>query len=93
MMRPPLLLHCRVRRADGRRLSLWLPICLLWVPLVLLALVLAPLLVLLVLLFAPAGRRRRTLLAGPAAFLLFCAARGLEIETGDGQRRVLWALA
>lgn len=79
MIWPPLLLGLSWGRRK-RRFRLWLPLFLVWLPFVLFALVMAPLVVLASALLWPLGWGRTVLLAGPLLFGVFCSLRGLEIN-------------
>ena len=79
MMWPPSLLRLRIRNGK-RRFGLWLPLFLVWPPVVLFALALFPFLLVLAAILWRKGWGRPVLLAGPLFFGLFCSLRGLMIE-------------
>ena len=83
MIWPPSVVSLRIHANGQRKKILWLPLCLIWPPVVLIALLLAPLAVPVLWLAGGRGRLRRTVLAGPALFRLFCALRGLCFEAGN----------
>ncbi len=90
MTYPPSVLRVRVDGHD-RRFRLWLPLCVLWPPVLLLALLVSPLVVVAAAIMWPRGWGRTVLLAGPHAFRLFCSLRGLEIRVRDSSEDVLIA--
>ena len=87
MIWPPSLLGFRISNAD-RGFGLWLPLFLIWPPLVLAALVMFPLVLLLSLLLWPSGWGRTVLLTGPWFLRMFCALRGLLIDVKSGTSQV-----
>ena len=91
MIWPPSVL--RVRIQNGRRgFGLWLPLILLWPPIVLIALALFPIILVLAAVMWCGGWGRPLLLSGPSFFRLFCALRGLRIDVQDQQQRVYISL-
>ena len=81
---PPSLLRLRV--ADGQhRLSLWLPLFILWPFAALLALVLLPFVLLFAAVFWHKGYGKTLLMSGPRIMSCICALRGLDIRTGQKQ--------
>ena len=87
MIWPPSLLGIRIGKVDGG-FRLWLPLFLIWPPILLMALVLFPFVLLLSMLLWPAGWGRTMLLTGPRLFRLFCALRGLVIDVKNGTNQV-----
>lgn len=87
MIWPPSLLGIRIGR-ETRGFRLWLPLFLIWPPVLLLALAFLPLVLLLSLMLWPAGWGRTILLTGPWFFRMFCALRGLIIDVQNGTNRV-----
>ncbi len=86
MIWPPSVLRLRIHNRD-RRLGLWLPLFIIWPPIVLLALAIFPLVIVIAVLLWPIGRGKRVLLAGPLLFSVFCSLRGLEIDVaGPGEQ-------
>ena len=83
MIWPPSVVRLRVYENGRRKMNLWLPVCVLWPPVVLIALLLAPIVVPLLWLAAGRGRRRWAVMAGPVLFRLFCALRGFYFEAGN----------
>ena len=79
MIWPPLLLRLRIRNGK-HRFGLWLPLFLVWPPVVIIVLALLPFVLVLSALLWPTGRGRPVLLAGPTFFGLYCSLRGLMIE-------------
>ena len=77
----------RVRRvkAGRKRLSLWLPLILIWPIVLALGIVLFPIVAIVALALWPTGAGKPILVLGPRLFGLFCRLRGLhvEIETKD----------
>ncbi len=87
MILPPSLLGFRIKHGK-RGFGLWLPLFLIWPPIVLAALVMLPLVLFLSLLLWPLGWGRTMLLTGPWFFRMFCALRGLVIDVTNGTNRV-----
>ncbi len=83
MIWPPSVVRLRIYENSRRKVNLWLPLCVLWPPAVLIALLLAPVAVPVLWLAAGRGRRRRAAMAGPVLFRLFCALRGFYFEAGN----------
>ncbi len=83
MIWPPSVVRLRIYKGSRRKMNLWFPVWLLWLPIVLIALLLAPVAVPVLWLAAGRGRRRRAVMAGPALFRLFCALRGSCFEAGN----------
>ena len=79
MIWPPSLLRVRIQNGR-RRFGLWLPLILLWPPIVLIALALFPIVLVLAAVLWRKGRGRTLLLSGPLLFRLFCSLRGLQVE-------------
>ncbi len=75
----------RTRKGPGKGFRLWLPLFLIWPPVVVLAVVLSPLAMLAVMVLVPREKWRKTLLTGPALFILFCAARGFSMRAGKDE--------
>ena len=77
MIWPPSLLGFRIGGVKWR-FGLWLPLFLVWLPLVFL----------LALLMWPKGWGKTLLLTGPWLFRMFCALRGLVIDVKGGTTQV-----
>ena len=91
MILPPSLSRIRIRNKNTR-LSLWLPLFLIW-PLILLAMViLSPLVLICAVLLWPVGMGKSILLTGPLLFHLFCSIEGLEIVVGKSSEQVLTSI-
>jgi hypothetical protein len=93
MIWPPSVVQLRIYKDGRRKKNLWVPVFVLWPPVVLIALLLAPVAVPVLWLAAGRGRRRRAVLAGPKLFRLFCALRGLYFAAGrsdSGVRMVIY---
>ena len=87
MIFPPSILRLSVR-GEGHRFGLWLPLILIWPVFFVLALVLAPLVLVTAAVLWPMGWGRPLLLAGPAIFRICCSLRGLEINVQDDSQIV-----
>ena len=88
MIYPPSFLRIRIR-SRHTRISLWLPLFLIW-PIMLLGMViLSPLVLLGAALLWPFGLGKPLLLTGPIFFRLFCSMRGLEISVDKSPDQVL----
>ena len=84
---PPMLMHIRIENED-RRFGLWLPLFLL-LPLALVVLIiLSPLIIIAVLVLWPSGWGRWALKVLKAAFVSFCAMRGLKVDVQNGNQYV-----
>ena len=88
MIWPPSLLHVSLRNR-GNGFGLWLPLLILWPPILLLGLALAPLVLLAAALLWPLGIGRTLILTGPLLLRLFCSLRGLEIAVEGPKERVI----
>jgi len=86
-MIPPLFLRIRIGNSK-RRFGLWLPLFLIWPPVLLLGLALFPLVLVLAVLLWPWGWGRTLLLTGPAMYRLCCGFRGLLIEVHSPPEQV-----
>ncbi len=75
---PPFFLTLRIR---GRRrwFGCWFPLILVWLPALVLALALSPLVIAASILLWPTRYGRPLLLAGPAFYRVFTAVRGLKL--------------
>ena len=88
MMFPPSILRVRVLDDDSR-VSLWIPLILIW-PIVLgLYLLLLPCIVVAAIATWRSGWGRPILLVGPVLFRLYCGLRGLEVDFTEPKRSVL----
>ena len=83
MIWPPSVVRLRIYRNGSRKKNLWLPVCLLWPPVVLILLLLAPVVLPVLWLAVGRGRRRLAVMAGPVLFRLFCALRGFYFVAGN----------
>ena len=89
MMWPPSLARVRVVEKGRKKVGLCLPLILIWPPLLILGIALAPLVVICAPLICSRGNRRAVVLVGPRLFRIFCALRGLRVEVDDGEDEVL----
>jgi hypothetical protein len=85
MILPPSVIRLRTYGNDRRKMNLWLPVCMLWPPVVLIALLLTPIAVPVLWFAAGRGRRRWAVMAGPVLFYLLCALRGFKFEAGNAE--------
>jgi len=81
---PPLLMRLGIY--GRRRFSVWLPLFLLWPVAAAVAIVLAPLVLLLALILRPLGWGKLVLLSGPMLLGILSALRGLELNLNLGNR-------
>ena len=88
MIFPPSILRVRIARPNTR-VSLWLPLFLIWLPALLLAVLVTPVMVVMAALRLRKGQSKPMLMFLPRLFLLFCAVRGLEVAVETGQKSVL----
>ena len=89
---PPSILFLCIPRERGGERHFWIPLFLVWPIVVVLSVALSPLFILGVALWGQAGKRRTTIMAAPALFRLYCAARGMRIEATDCDGRFVLAL-
>ncbi|MBT99578.1 MAG: hypothetical protein CL902_13285 [Dehalococcoidia bacterium] len=87
MIRPPWLLHLRVK-GKNRGFRLAFPLFVIWPFLLLTAVLLAPIVLTLAVVFWSTGWRRPMLSSGPRFFTMFCALRGLEIDVQNQDKHV-----
>ncbi len=87
MIFPPSILRLRIRDKE-RRFGLWLPLIFIWPVFLVLALILAPLVLVTAAVLWPLGWGRPLLLAGPVIFRIICSLRGLEVNVQDGAQVV-----
>jgi len=92
MIWPPSLVLFRSYEQGRRKTNLWLPVCLVWPPIVLIALLLAPVAVPVLWLAAGRNRRHQAVMAGPVLFRLFCALRGFYFEAGNPGNSIRMAI-
>ena len=86
MIFPPSMMRVRITRNGRRKWNLWIPLVLLWPVVLVLGLALLPL----VLFWAAVkGKVRPTLAALPTMLLIFCALRGMRIETAEHDESTL----
>ena len=79
MKRPPILMHVKIRN-ERRGLNLWIPIFLL-LPLALaIFIIVAPLILIVIPIFWPSGRRRRALQIFGVVFEIICSMRGINVD-------------
>jgi hypothetical protein len=79
-MLPPAIIVIRRVEQGKRRLGLWLPVFILWLPALAIALLLSPVFVLLALLYPFAEPVRRFFRGLRAAALICCSLRGLAVD-------------
>ena len=88
MMFPPSILRVRVLDEDSR-VSLWIPLVLVW-PLVLAVyLLVLPCIVVAAIMTWRSGLGKPILLGGPTLFRLYCDLRGLKIDVTEPKESVL----
>ena len=87
MMWPPSILKVKIK-AESRDFSLWLPLFAFWPFLLLAAIVLAPVVLVLAIVFWGTGWGRPMLRSAPMFFAVFCALRGLEIDVQNQDKHV-----
>ena len=88
MIFPPFLLRLLVQTPQ-RRLSLWLPQVLVWPVFALVALLVAPVIIIGAAVTWSRGWGKPVLLAGPRLLGLFCALRGLDVTVDKPPKRVV----
>ena len=82
---PPLLMRLRVSKGRGR-ISLWIPLFLIWPTVLAIAIVLAPLMIIAAIITWPVGWGKSFLLAGPTIGRCVCALHGLEVDVQEGDQ-------
>ena len=87
MMWPPSILQIEIQKTS-RDFSLWLPLFAIWPFLLLAAIALAPVVLVLAIVFWRTGWGRPMLYSGPVFFGVFCALRGLEIDVRKQDKHV-----
>jgi len=85
---PPVLMRLGIY-GQRRRFVLWLPLFLLWPVAAAVAIVLAPLVLLLALILRRLRWGKLVLLSGPLLFSILSALRGLELNLNRGNRLLL----
>ena len=88
MMLPPSILRVRVLDDDSR-VSLWIPLILVWPLVVVIYLLFLPCIIVAAILTWRRGWGRPILLGGPALFRVYCSLRGLEINVTETNQSVL----
>lgn len=86
MILPTTVFHIRIAQGGRKKFNLWLPIGLLWPVVIAVMVVLAPI----VLIVSMVWRKHsRCILAGPRLLAMCWALRGLRVRVGDGKDQVL----
>ena len=88
MIWPPSVARIRIVERGRTKARLWLPLILIWPPVLLLGVLLSPVIVVAALVLWPSGKGRAVLLAAPLAFYAFCALRGLRLDVRSPERVV-----
>jgi len=88
MMCPPSLARIRVVKRGRTKVSLWLPLILIWPPVLLAGILLSPVILVVALVLWPSGKGRVVLLAGPLGFYVFCALRGSRLDVRSARETV-----
>ncbi len=87
MIWPPSVLRIELE-SQTRHFRLWLPIFAIWPFVLLAAVVVAPIVLALAIVFWWTGWGRTMLYSGPLFFALLCALRGLEIDVRNRKEHV-----
>ncbi len=87
MILPPSIMRIKIGEKE-KGFRLWLPLFLLWPVVLLVALLLAPFILVGAVVLWPKGWGRPLLLVGPLLLGLVFALRGLTIDVEDGDERV-----
>ena len=87
MIRPPVLLHLRITRRDGRPLDLWLPLFLLWPIALALAIVILPFWLLAALAWRISGRSANPWVVPWRLVVLICCLPGVSMEICESGER------
>lgn len=80
-MIPPSILRIYVN-TNPKHIRLWIPLFLLW-PLIILAVILAPLAMICVCLHCKTYKIARSMMAGPRFWSVFCALRGFHVQVNE----------
>jgi hypothetical protein len=89
MMLPPVILRLRVVENKRRKIALWLPIFLLWPPLLLLIVASLPLLIVVALAFWWHPKAKKVVRSIRPVFSAVCSLRGLTIDVESEEEEVL----
>ena len=92
MICPPLLLRIHVEERGRRKFGLWLPLGLLWPPLLVLAFLALPILIGIAVIATWRGKRLAMLRATPQLLMVLCALRGLQVHVRSRRELVHLAL-
>ncbi len=87
MIWPPSILKVEIK-AESRDFSLWLPLFAFWPFILLAAIALAPVVLVLAIVFWWTGWGKTMLRCVPMFFAIFCALRGLEIDVQNRDKHV-----
>lgn len=87
-MWPPLFMKIHVVENGKTKIRLWIPIFIVWLILLVLAIALAPLIIIVALILWPRSLGKKILLLGPAFFYLLGSMRGLNILTQNPKDQV-----
>ena len=88
MNRPPMIMRLRIPHKNGT-IRLWIPFFLVYPILAILALLIAPLVLVAALILWPWGWSRTLLLSGPYLCRVIYSLRGLEVDVGQKDERIL----
>jgi len=86
-MYPPTLMRLRIMQ-NGRGVSLWLPLFLIWPLVIAVQLALLPFLLLAIIVLWPSGWGERLFAASITLICVVCALRGLAIEVDRPEQQV-----
>ena len=87
MIRPPSILRVAIK-TDSRDFNIWLPLFAIWPFILLAAIVLAPVVLALAIVFWWTRWAKPMLYSGPMFYAIFCALRGLEIDVQNQDKHV-----
>jgi len=87
-MWPPLFMKIHVVENGKTKIRLWIPIFIVWLVFLVLAIALAPLIIIAALILWPRSHGKNLLLIGPAFFSLLGSMRGLNILTQNPKDQV-----
>lgn len=88
MLWPPSLLRVRIHEHGTKKVSLWLPLLLLWPLALALGVALAPVAILVAACCWRQGYGKTILYGGPRIFRIFCSLRGLEVNVQEPNEHV-----
>jgi hypothetical protein len=88
MMFPPLVIRLRIAERGQKKIRLCIPLFLLWPLILAVAILFAPLVLIIALVMWKGGEGKAFMLLGPRLFAVFCATRGLKVHIENPNEQV-----